>query len=416
MPKRAAKAGQAQAKKARATRSRTRASKQGPPVVPTNEEPVVTANPVMPQGQLVANENLPGAVTPQQPPAVGAPLQPMVVGPYQQPLQQSPSAFPNPNTAVHAALPNYGSFPSMQTQGAFNQGANPTPMSPPMGLSPQGQAGQTWNTGGLAPTSFNQIGMFGVPGAISGVMAGQPAGPGLMQGPTSVPLAASVPEAIKAKIWANQYFPIRQILTTESKPGLKVVPNGDSFSIQPLAGLSDQEIESLDKWLSAFARYSCVYLMLKPGEAAGLLHYQETVRDLAREGGDWRYYDENFRKYRQGGQVPWDTHCAELWNKAMSRARNTGRKNDGGHGGSFFSKKNEAGNNSFPRGFCWLYHRTGSCKATSCPFQHNCFKCGATHPIQQCRFGERSQGPAGARQGQGFGKQSTATANASQTR
>ena len=67
--------------------------------------------------------------------------------------------------------------------------------------------------------------------------------------------------------------------------------------------------------------------MLKPGEAAGLLHYQETVMDLAREGGDWRYYNENFQKYRQGGQVPWDIHCAELWNKAMSRARNTGRKN-----------------------------------------------------------------------------------------
>ena len=67
--------------------------------------------------------------------------------------------------------------------------------------------------------------------------------------------------------------------------------------------------------------------MLKPGEVAGSLHYQETVRDLAREGGDWRYYNENFQKHRQGGQVPWDTHCAELWNKAMSRSRNTGRKN-----------------------------------------------------------------------------------------
>ena len=223
MPLRAGKAGQAQAKKARVTRSKTGASQQGPPpVVQTNvqEEPVVTANPVTQQGQLVANENLPGAVTPHQlaqgvtppqPPAVGAPLQPMVVGSYQQPtsLQQSPSAIPTQNTSVHAALPNYGSFSSLQpgfAQGAFNQGANLTLMSPPMGLSPQGQAGQTWNAESLAPTSFNQIGMFGFPGAISGVMAGQPAGPGLWLGPVSVPLAASVPESIQAKIWANQYF------------------------------------------------------------------------------------------------------------------------------------------------------------------------------------------------------------------
>ena len=157
MPKRAGKAGQAQAKKARVTRSKTQASQQGPPVVQTNvqEEPVVTANPVAQQGQLVVYENLPWVVTPhkpaqgvtsQQPSAVGAPLQPMVVGSYQQPisLQQSPSAILSQNTAVYAALPNYGSFSSMQpgfAQGAFNQGANPTPMSPPMGLFP------TW-TGG----------------------------------------------------------------------------------------------------------------------------------------------------------------------------------------------------------------------------------------------------------------------------
>ena len=319
------------------------------------------------------------------------------------------------------AMPSTSIAPGVQAMpwsnmGPYIQTMPPTSMVPSVQATPstglgtvvQAMPSQVPGVPAVLPITAQQLGM------VSGVMSGQPLGAGIRQGPNTIPLAASVPDTLKAKIWANQYFPIRQILTNKQKPAIKVVPDGDSFAIQPMATLSDQEIENLDQWLSAFARYSCVYLFQKPLEGPALFHYQETIRDLAREGGDWRYYDENFRKYRQGGLIGWDVHCAELWSKAVSKG-----KSGVGQAGTVTSQGKapqhkrmaEKQPGSFPKGMCWQYHRSGSCQIPNCRFQHSCFHCQGLHPIFLCK----SEGSSQYKQVQG-GSQWSEDANTSKAK
>ena len=50
------------------------------------------------------------------------------------------------------------------------------------------------------------------------------------------------------------------------------------------------------------------------------MQFCETVRDIATRGGDWNYYDEQFRYLRQGNppKYPWEVVHWELWHREMT--------------------------------------------------------------------------------------------------
>ena len=60
--------------------------------------------------------------------------------------------------------------------------------------------------------------------------------------------------------------------------------------------------------------------LLKPEnvtEAAKMLKYMQTVRNLAERGADWRGYDESFRAVRAMQGWSWDSVNYELWKAAQ---------------------------------------------------------------------------------------------------
>ena len=109
------------------------------------------------------------------------------------------------------------------------------------------------------------------------------------------------------------------------------------------------------------------------------MKYGATVRDLAKRGPNWKFYDKNFRMLRQKELIPWDGIHSELWLRASvpktkqpPPSKSTTKKS-----GQFF-----------PKGFRWTFHKGGNC--TGCDFKHQCFKCGLNHstalsPNQGCQ-------------------------------
>ena len=55
------------------------------------------------------------------------------------------------------------------------------------------------------------------------------------------------------------------------------------------------------------------------------MKYEKAVRDLAARGGNWRFYDTQFRSLRQSNVagMPWGTTHWELWKANTQEAKHT---------------------------------------------------------------------------------------------
>ena len=100
-------------------------------------------------------------------------------------------------------------------------------------------------------------------------------------------------------------------------------------------------------------------------------------------GGDWRFYDQQFRHLRQSNssEMPWGSTHWELWIRAQN-FYNSPR----------FTKNITVRNSSapypvgslVPKGYCRNFHRGNDCPG--CSLRHQCFKCGVVHLASRCNF------------------------------
>ena len=119
----------------------------------------------------------------------------------------------------------------------------------------------------------------------------------------SLPIDARVSEKLRAKIWNNEFFDFNALLSnpifedryqvTISNSDKEKIP---SLCLEPLA--KAKKLSSIETWLSCFHIFVGVYTSRCPHEAPALMKYGEVVQDLAARGGNWRFYDENFRFLR----------------------------------------------------------------------------------------------------------------------
>lgn len=203
----------------------------------------------------------------------------------------------------------------------------------------------------------------------------------------SIPVEAQVNSKLKSKIWANEFFDFGLLLslgTGDTRYHLSL--SAETGSSMPTLSLEPtqktRQISNIETWTSAFQIFVGVYTGKYPMEAPALMKYGEVVRDLAARGGDWRFYDTQFRFLRQNNPagMPWGTTHWELWIRAQ-------------HFNNSRPPKPQAARNSFqstlagplvPKGFCRKFHRGFDCQG--CNFKHQCHKCGAVHPSIRCTF------------------------------
>lgn len=122
----------------------------------------------------------------------------------------------------------------------------------------------------------------------------------------AVPLGSRISARIKAKIWAEEFVDFGSLLDpspTPDKYSLSfTAPSSDSpktpqFTFEPVQ--NPKKVSSINDWVSAFHTFVAIYCVKFPTETPKLMKFCETVRDIATRGGDWCYYDEQFRYIRQ---------------------------------------------------------------------------------------------------------------------
>ena len=218
----------------------------------------------------------------------------------------------------------------------------------------------------------------------------------------AISLTARVNSKTKAKIWAQEYIDLGSLLSiapSNNSYSLSLKSTNDNSSATPKLCLEPNDkprrILHINQWLTAFNIFVSVYTERFNQAAPELMKYCETIRDISAKGGDWRYYDEQFRFLRQSDPnlFPWDHIHWELWFQTMISARNNGPK---AVANSDRDKTPNRVRQQFPKGTCWAFHGGRTC--SGCKYEHVCFKCGSRHPASQCPTqsrGKSKTNPAG---------------------
>jgi hypothetical protein len=118
----------------------------------------------------------------------------------------------------------------------------------------------------------------------------------------------------------------------------------------------------------------------------------ETVRSLAAEGGDWYFYDQNFRNARSHDlpSYPWSAISWELYMAAKHRGRpqlGSTSSDSFKHTGATKQPFRKGGYHptSSPQGTCFRFHKGMGCHTPNCKYSHVCYKCnGGSHPASGC--------------------------------
>jgi len=208
---------------------------------------------------------------------------------------------------------------------------------------------------------------------------------GPMFSSVTVPLGSRLSSRIKGKIWEGEFVDFGSLLDPSLVPDKYSIsvttPKGESMATPKLTlepTTAAKKITNIDQWLSAFHTFVAVYCVKHQKEIQNLMKYGETVRDVAVRGGDWLYYDEQFRFLRQTSPelYPWDIVHWELWHRAVTfRFKSGNFRNDK-------QAPRSKGKPTMPKGTCWAFNSGKYCGG--CKFEHKCHKCAGGHSGATC--------------------------------
>lgn len=196
-----------------------------------------------------------------------------------------------------------------------------------------------------------------------------------------IPLGASVGQKIKQNIWENEFIDLRSLLPNQFDEPVSVTISAGTINFQQ--GNKQKYPLSISQWTDAFHIFICIFIQKFPSEAANMLKYCSTVREIQRLSEDvaWRTYDTNFRRLRQTMNLPWQKPIEELRMRATSQSQKPKAIEP-------FRKGNQSG----PKvKVCFAFNRNERCKSYPCPFPHICQQCGGSHPKYNCRVGSQQQ-------------------------
>ena len=210
-----------------------------------------------------------------------------------------------------------------------------------------------------------------------------------------------VTDKVKQLIWSNQYVDLTLLIDKSlvKQQSFELVSSQGQLTFAPAK--NSRAITSLGKWCDAFIIYLTIYCKKYPNAISKLTSYMSSVKTLAFKGGDFVYYDQEFRYLRQTQNIPWDQVHPGLWLECRdNRSPNQNSKNN---------SRNRSNNQSFrapnttnkssskhPIGYCFAFHSRGQCIKSNCTFKHNCYvqSCNGKHPVFKCN--KRGQVNSGA--------------------
>ena len=198
------------------------------------------------------------------------------------------------------------------------------------------------------------------------------------------PIHAQISMKLRQKIWAGEYIDFSLLLNKEDRNvQLGTFDTGEEVP-QLVWRQTKQKQLSLNEWTDGFHLFMSLILVKEPNEASNLLKYNNLVRGIAQEGGDWRYYDESFRRMKASEALAWDEVDTIALNFATSRgARNQNKGNSNQSVGNRPFRGRGRGNRpTIKRGFCFKFNRGQPCGG--CAYKHMCSICSGSHAQPQC--------------------------------
>ena len=222
------------------------------------------------------------------------------------------------------------------------------------------------------------------------------------------PIDVKVSDKIRDKIWSGQYVDLTSLLDTQhdDTATFQIVSNaGEPLRLAPHK--PSNKITSLSKWTDAFLVYFTIYTRKYPDQVPKLTAYMQLIKRLAIKGGDFLFYDREFRYLRQSGHSGWDVHL-DLWLEARDFRGSSNNTQTTNNSKQYNTNNNRNNNNSFrgqsrtpnksphPMGYCFRYHTTGHCNNfAACSFRHTCYTpaCGGRHPVTACPKRQGGGGP-----------------------
>ncbi len=176
----------------------------------------------------------------------------------------------------------------------------------------------------------------------------------------SIPIDAQVSPKIKAKIWSNEFIDFGLLINPQVGDTRYNLSLGTSEGSVPTLALEPttkaKAIHNIEVWTTAFQVFVGVYTSKYPLEAPALMKYGEVVRDLAARGGNWQFYDTQFRflRYTHAHEMPWGSTHWELWIRAQNFSQAKPKSQSGSQRAGYSCLKGFAA--SFTRALVVLVH------------------------------------------------------------
>ena len=201
------------------------------------------------------------------------------------------------------------------------------------------------------------------------------------------PIDLKINEKVRQKIWSDQYIDLASLLDPQvhSEIGLTITSDpGEPLKFTPAK--SNKVIGNLGQWCSAFEIFIIIYCQKKPAELSPLMTYMNSIKTLSHRGGDYLWYDREFRYLRQTMKLSWDTVHSGLWLECREMGKVTKYKNKSNNGSdNFRGKSQQANSKQHPFGYCFRYHNFGKCGRSACKFKHSCYECNdEVHSFIRC--------------------------------
>ena len=210
---------------------------------------------------------------------------------------------------------------------------------------------------------------------------------------SSIEVGSEVPANIRANIAESKYVCFFDLLKRpEARHNHTILDvdleTGTSKTLQSPVAPTKKWL-SFPDWVAAWNIFSTIFLTARGDlELHGKLAiHLDQVLELHREGGHWRYYDEEFRRQVALGKAKWGQIHAQALNKSYAKGANVRQKD----AGNVFHRAERSPHKEFrashvPNGYCRYYNVSGVCDKDNCPYQHRCCNCRKdSHAAINCR-------------------------------
>jgi hypothetical protein len=221
-------------------------------------------------------------------------------------------------------------------------------------------------------------------------------------------LQTAIPARIKDKIWADEYIDLATLLDPDCVPEyqLAMSRNTQGEEVIGVVPKNPKVINTIVQWDQAFSTFIAIYTERFYKETSNLLQYTQQVKQMYRNGGAWRSYDETFRRHRAARMIPWNSTLMDKWLECSNHTAPSQPNRSVNVPNHNMRQQHNAGSQSFPAprrryykaGLCFPFNNGETCRQ-NCKFQHSCDNCGGNHPFVDCRVPIRqNQGTSRGRQ------------------